>query len=313
MGDILHFNLTFNNGKGKTACISMQEMLFFTEPNLTKKIRMSSLIVSRLIRMRSIFGIYLFIKGAILYIFLKQLFTTRDYLRLWTELLGFKPKRLVFELGTITFRFNQIDKYTLWYGITQLDQIFIKNQYCLKTNIVSGKTLIDVGANMGFFSSFAALMGAKKVYAFEPVKETFEMLKMTIKDNQLEKRVRLINKALGKKNGKASIGHSGRCDIGASIVIDKGFSKTQPVDIITLDSFLGKNTPVDFIKIDAEGSESDILLGSKKIIRKYKPVLSFSAYHKPEDKLELPEIVNSIRKDYSCRLNNYAEADFYCQ
>jgi hypothetical protein len=65
--------------------------------------------------------------------------------------------------------------------------------------------------------------------------------------------------------------------------------------------------------MDVEGYEENVLLGARETIRKWKPVLSFSAYHKPTDKTRLPEVVKSIRSDYDIRLNKHFEEDFYCE
>jgi hypothetical protein len=64
--------------------------------------------------------------------------------------------------------------------------------------------------------------------------------------------------------------------------------------------------------MDVEGYEENVLLGATNIIRKYKPVLSFSAYHKPTDKVRLPQLVKNIRADYRIKLNSFYEEDFYC-
>jgi len=49
-----------------------------------------------------------------------------------------------------------------------------------------------------------------------------------------------------------------------------------------------------------------------KAIEKFKPILSFSAYHRPDDKTTLPKVVSGIREDYKIKLNKYDEEDFYC-
>ena len=45
---------------------------------------------------------------------------------------------------------------------------------------------------------------------------------------------------------------------------------------------------------------------------KFKPILSFSAYHNESDKEVLPKLVKSIRKDYKIDLNTFSEEVFYC-
>jgi len=84
-------------------------------------------------------------------------------------------------------------------------------------------------------------------------------------------------------------------------------------EVATVDSFMRKKGRLDLMKIDSEGYEERILLGARGTIRECKPVLSFSAYHKPDDKARLPSIVKGIRPDYRCALLTRRETDFYCE
>jgi hypothetical protein len=90
--------------------------------------------------------------------------------------------------------------------------------------------------------------------------------------------------------------------------------KRQKVHVTTLDGFFSSRAgeAPAFVKMDIEGFEEQALLGGKKTIASCKPILSFSAYHKPTDKEVLPRTVRSIREDYSCTLHSMGEEDFYC-
>ncbi|MDD2806843.1 MAG: FkbM family methyltransferase, partial [Elusimicrobiales bacterium] len=70
---------------------------------------------------------------------------------------------------------------------------------------------------------------------------------------------------------------------------------------------------VDFIKIDVEGYEKNVLLGAERIIKKYKPVLSLAAYHRPADKKNLPKVILGLRDDYKITIKTFAEHDLYCE
>ena len=48
--------------------------------------------------------------------------------------------------------------------------------------------------------------------------------------------------------------------------------------------------------------ELEILEGSKKTIKKHKPILYISAYHKNSDIFELPDLINSFSKNYSFKI-----------
>ncbi len=198
--------------------------------------------------------------------------------------------------------------------IPQIIRIFVRNQYNLSEETAKGKVIVDVGANIGMFSALSVFMGARKVYALEPVPETFEMLKSTIALNGLGGVVVPLNVAAGDSDGFGEINYDFPGDSHASIGLYHNKTpgrRVQRVKILKLDSFLhGKQ--VDFIKIDSEGYEKEVLLGAKTLLRKHKPVLSFSAYHFPSDKTVLPKVVKGIRGDYRIKLNHFAEEDFYC-
>jgi len=195
-----------------------------------------------------------------------------------------------------------------------INQIILKNQYNLSNNL-NNKIIIDIGAHVGVFSIFAAMKNPKKIYAFEPVKETYEILCDNIKLNNFQNKVIPINKGVGNENIKKDIQYRVAADGGASFEIGItgiGKIKKQKCQLTTLDSFAKeKNIKIDFIKVDAEGSEKKILLGAKNIIKKYKPIISMSAYHKPEDMTELPKTVLSIRNDYKYILFEKLDKDFY--
>ena len=65
--------------------------------------------------------------------------------------------------------------------------------------------------------------------------------------------------------------------------------------------------PVSFIKMDIEGAEKEALMGAKKIIQKYKPKLAVCVYHKPEDIVRLPLLINEILPEYKIFLRHYTE------
>lgn len=177
-----------------------------------------------------------------------------------------------------------------------LNQVLINNQYDISKDNIQGKIIIDVGANIGDFALTCAALGAKKVYAFEPISDIYAKLQNNITNSKFDKTIIPINMALGSTNGNVTLKYGG---------------PSNQIKICKLDEFL-HGEKVDFIKMDVEGYEEDVLLGATNTIKKYKPILSFSAYHKPSDKTRLPDVVHSIRPDYHIKLNKFDEEDFYC-
>ena len=191
--------------------------------------------------------------------------------------------------------------------------IFIKNQYNIQPEKIRDKVVLDCGAHHGVFSIYASILGAKKVYSFEPVSNTFNVLSYNIKQNELHKNIFPINMGVGEKNKEAQIFFNISSDGSASLHKEgKDFEK---IKITSLDAFvkLKKIDKIGLIKMDIEGNEEEALIGANRIIKKDKPILTFSAYHKKDDKIKLPKRVLSIRSDYKIKLLKSFEEDFYCE
>ena len=77
--------------------------------------------------------------------------------------------------------------------------------------------------------------------------------------------------------------------------------------IRTLDDLVetGRVTRVDFIKMDIEGSELAALRGAEQTLRRFKPKLAISLYHKPEDFSNIPAWLNHLGLDYRFYLGHY--------
>lgn len=72
----------------------------------------------------------------------------------------------------------------------------------------------------------------------------------------------------------------------------------------SLDNLVGKE-PVTFLKMDVEGSESRAILGAANTIRRHKPKLMISAYHRSEDLFALPLQIQRIQPGYRFYLRRF--------
>jgi len=146
----------------------------------------------------------------------------------------------------------------------------------IKGRLEQNKIVVDVGANIGNHTVyFSKICEAKMVYAFEPQKEIFDILKKNIEINELSHSVKLFNMGVGKEHGYGSI----------SVVDPNNYGMTRlnkdangQIEIVSLDSILLEKVPkVDMIKIDVEGMEVDVLIGADKILKKFKPLIYIEA------------------------------------
>ena len=58
--------------------------------------------------------------------------------------------------------------------------------------------------------------------------------------------------------------------------------------------------------MDIEGAEKKALMGAKTLIRKFKPKLAISVYHKRDDIWEIPKLILSINPEYRFFLRVYS-------
>jgi FkbM family methyltransferase len=130
-----------------------------------------------------------------------------------------------------------------------------------------GDTVIDIGANQGFFSCYAASKGAS-VYAFEPFPESFARLQQNIKRNGLSTSVTPSQAAVSSSTGRAQMWCSDYLGGGANTIvaahlasIPENIQNRIEVDTISIDSVVSElRRDIRLCKIDCEGAEFEILV-----------------------------------------------------
>lgn len=177
---------------------------------------------------------------------------------------------------TISFYLpNQKDyiQYTIrnskgFYESEMLEDIYLRD--------ITGKNVVDVGANIGNHSIFFSKVSkAKAVYCFEPFKKVFNILKKNIEINNLGEKVKAFNLAAGDISGKAIIDIVDDSNLGMSKVCQ---APNGDIDVVMLDEVLLPIVDaVDIMKIDVEGMGLAVLHGSIQIIKFYKPDIYIEA------------------------------------
>ncbi|MGO4876816.1 FkbM family methyltransferase [Pedobacter psychrotolerans] len=119
----------------------------------------------------------------------------------------------------------------------------------------------DIGANVGSYTLLASFRKAKTI-AFEPILETFDILKKNIELNSLHADVTLVNKAVSSKHG--IINFTNNQDT-TNHVVNHASEQTTEVEMILLDDFFEENKPI-LMKIDVEGFETEVLNGAKNYL-----------------------------------------------
>jgi FkbM family methyltransferase len=148
--------------------------------------------------------------------------------------------------------------------------------------ITSGQTIIDVGANFGFYTCLLAKrVGPRgRVIAFEPTPKTFDVLREHVILNRLEHVVDCHNQAMADQPGNRELYiYEDDRDVYNSLGAVSGFAAQRPVGkmtvpTVTLDQVL-EEAPHDrgcFIKIDVEGFQHQVLLGGQRSLRQRRNV-----------------------------------------
>lgn len=140
--------------------------------------------------------------------------------------------------------------------------------------------ILDIGANIGSHSVYWSLeRNAKKIYSFEPLDYTFEILKRNIELNKLENRVEIFNYGLYNIDSKAKVSNFNLGNVGNTSFSpnNNGNFELKKLDSIDIPE------KIDLMKIDVEGAEVEVLIGATNTIRKNKPVIVIESFNrKPE-------------------------------
>lgn len=138
-------------------------------------------------------------------------------------------------------------------------------------NVQPDWVVFDVGANVGVYAILAGqLVRDGRVFAFEPT-STFEMLEQNLAANGVEG-VTVVRSAISDATGR-------RRDkiyrIWGADPDDADF------DFVTLDDFCEAERlqRIDLIKIDVDGFELEVILGARRILERFRPVLIVEINH----------------------------------
>jgi FkbM family methyltransferase len=142
---------------------------------------------------------------------------------------------------------------------------FVKERDVLSRVTKPGMTVIDIGANIGYYTLlFSSLVSdGGKVIALEPDSTNLRELQINVSHNELNSIVSIIPIGASDHDGVD------RFEPGLNSHITP--SGSQQVSVMKLDSIL--KTKVDLIKIDVEGYEGAVLDGAVETIERSRPVI----------------------------------------
>jgi FkbM family methyltransferase len=167
-----------------------------------------------------------------------------------------------------------------------------------------GDVVLDGGACWGdtalYFADRVGKVG--QVYCFEVDPDNLRILDRNLAMNPaLRQHIDVSPLALWDKSGQTL----GYVQQGPGTRTSEPVTGEETVTTIAIDDFVASRglSRVDLIKMDIEGAELRALRGADQTLRRFRPKLAISAYHKPEDLYELPQYL--VEHGYEIYLHHY--------
>ncbi len=184
--------------------------------------------------------------------------------------------------------------------LNTVHEVFFKNPYDFIMPFDS-YIMIDIGFNMGVTAlKFAQKKEVKKIYAYEPLKPTFEVACNNLKLNpQLAKKIEAYNIGLGDKDKEVKIAYNINYLTGASSMMEDrllSFSEKNSIEVSTIKKASDVLRPVIegtkekiFLKMDCEGAEFEIFeeLQDTDLLKKMQVIIIEWHFKNPKRILEI--------------------------
>jgi len=210
---------------------------------------------------------------------------------------------------------KKVGKFKVFYREGTSDDIVVKNGFG-KSDIFKHApeyrnkktdTIVVIGAHIGSAVLFAASKVSKgKVYAIEPSKNSFNILKKNVKLNKF-KNIQLDKLAISDKNGSTQLSHDTSDRLGHSTTHDFGLS-SELVKTESLENFLLKRkiNKCNFLLINCEGAEFVIASSTpKSVFKKIDNMLIQYHLHRVKG-YNLDDLVKTLKsKGFEIRTRRY--------
>lgn len=219
----------------------------------------------------------------------------------------FKDNLIVTKFGKFKIRSKTADAASVSPAYERRDVNFLIKKIDEKIKENKKVLFCDIGADIGYYS---ILIGNKfkrkiKIFSFEPLKESFELLKENININNLSDTIVPLNFALSDSEGEFYINVNILSPGDSSLIYSFDNGVKIKVKTKKLDDILGdyvREFDTVFAKIDVEGFEEKVLSGAKKFLENSKELILLI-----EDFIN-PEIINYLEKNnfkFLCKLTTY--------
>jgi FkbM family methyltransferase len=146
-----------------------------------------------------------------------------------------------------------------------------------KHELTSGMRVLDVGANIGYYTLLAAdaVGSAGRVFAFECVPSNARFLRHNVALNGFSNTVSIVQKAAGRGSGVSRCFADTRYSLRSSLVLEPEGAQAIDVECTTIDDVVGSRESIDVAKVDVEGMEIDAIKGMEQTIARSESLTMF--------------------------------------
>ena len=162
----------------------------------------------------------------------------------------------------------------------RVDAIYTKEPCTLEwiAEFQPNDVLVDVGANVGMYSVWAAATRKTKVFAFEPESQNYALLNRNIMANKLQDRIKAYCMGLSDQQGLTDLHIADLRAGGSNHAVAEALNyKHEPLEAVfqqgcvafRLDDLVeSKAIPVpNHIKIDVDGIEPKVVAGAANVLK----------------------------------------------
>ncbi|MBA9077546.1 FkbM family methyltransferase [Rufibacter quisquiliarum] len=172
--------------------------------------------------------------------------------------------------------------------------------FFLRRIIRPGFTCLDIGANLGYYSTFLSKLSGPtgKVLAVEPVPLFGRIWAENVRASGVDN-LTLLPYALGGENTTIEMGtplrngllHHGMTKIASSA--QEEYAQTYQVEMRVPDELFAELERLDFIKCDVEGYEYQVFTHLQETIKKHRPLIQ-TELNGSENRRQVVEILTAL-------------------
>ena len=197
---------------------------------------------------------------------------------------------------------------------SEIDLLNGYRQYFIRRGEVNflpskGQVVFDCGACIGDIALiFASLVGKSgEVHLFDPVPLHNRYCHFNAALNPTLSHTLHINNLAVSNISREFLGETQD-----ATTISPGGCAVDNFKTISLDDYVSKNNiqHVDYIKMDIEKSEVPALRGASAVLRKFKPRLAISSYHKPDDLWRIPALILKLNPKYKIYFGHHSPIEW---